>query len=122
MKYEINYEGLKKYLESLTYDDIKKGALTKAHTRYDIDSFYKTDKEKSKITLNQVVEYGKPFLVDAVGNDLSVCILTRRKYKLPTGRVAKMKLDKIVIDDCRALFGTPLNELFVIPDKFITHK
>ena len=119
MNYKIDYKGLKQFLETLTYRSIKDGALVKAHARNDIDFFYKTDEDKSKITLNHVIEYGQPFLVDAIGNDLSVCILTKRKYKLPTGRVVKMKFDATIIDDCRKVLGSPLNNYYVIPDRFI---
>jgi len=121
MKFKIKYKELEAFLRTLSYRSIKDGALTKAHSRYDIDYFYKTDKDKSEITLDQVIEYGMPFLVDAIGNDLSVCILTRRKYKLPTGRVVSMKLEKTVIDDCRTTFGSPLNCYWVIPDRFIDY-
>jgi hypothetical protein len=119
MKYEINYSELKSFLETLTYRGIKNGDLVKAHARNDIDLFYPTDNDKQKITLNQVIEYGMPFLVDAIGNDLSVCVLTKRRYKLPTGRVVTMRLEKTIIDDCRVVFGSPLNNYFVIPDRFI---
>ena len=121
MKYTIKYDELKEFLETLTYRGIKNGDLVKAHARNDIDFFYKTDEDKSKITLNQVIEYGMPFLVDAVGNDLSVCILTKRRLKLPTGRVVKMKFDRTVIDDCRTVFGSPVNNYYVIPDRFIEY-
>ena len=119
MNYEIDYKGLKEFLETLTYRSIKDGALVKAHARNDIDFFYKTDEDKSKITLNQVIEYGQPFLVDAIGNDLSVCVLTKRKYKLPTGRVVRMKFDATIIHDCRKVLGSPVNNYYVIPDRFI---
>ena len=119
MNYKIDYRGLKEFLETLTYRSIKNGVLVKANARNDIDFFYKTDKDKSKITLDSVIEYGQPFLVDALGNDLSVCILTKRKYKLPTGRVVRMKLDSTIIDDCRAVLGSPVNNYYVIPDRFI---
>jgi hypothetical protein len=119
MNYTIDYKGLKTFIETLTYRKIKDGALVEAHTRDDIDFFYKTDEEKSKITLDQVIEYGKPFLVDAIGNDLSVCILTRKKCKLPTGRVVRMKLDRIIIADCKKVFGSPVNGYYVIPDRFV---
>lgn len=120
MNYKIDYKGLKAFLETLTYGSIQRGALTKAHARDDIDFFYKTEEQKRKITLNQVIEYGDPFLVDAIGNDLSVCRLTKRKHKLPTGRVVRMKFDTTIIDDCRTLFGSPISNYFVIPDRFIT--
>ena len=119
MNYKIDYKGLKEFLETLTYRSIKDGAFVKAHARNDIDFFYKTDEDKSKITLNQVIEYGQPFLVDAIGNDLSVCVLTKRKYKLPTGRVVRMKFDATIIDDCRTVLGSPVNNYYVIPDRFI---
>ena len=119
MNYEIDYKGLKEFLETLTYQSIKDGALVKAHARNDIEFFYKTDEDKSKITLNQVIEYGQPFLVDAIGNDLSVCVLTKRKYKLPTGRVVRMKFDATIIHDCRKVLGSPVNNYYVIPDRFI---
>ena len=119
MNYKIDYKGLKEFLETLTYRSIKDGALVKAHTRNDIDFFYKTDEDKSKITLNQVIEYGQPFLVDAIGNDLSVCVLTKRKYKLPTGREVRMKFDATIIHDCRKVLGSPVNNYYVIPDRFI---
>lgn len=119
MNYKIDYKGLKEFLETLTYRSIKDGALVKAHARNDIDFFYKTDEDKSKITLNQVIEYGQPFLVDAIGNDLSVCVLTKRKYKLPTGRVVRMKFDATIIHDCRKVLGSPVNNYYVIPDRFI---
>ena len=119
MNYKIDYKGLKEFLETLTYRSIKDGALVKAHARNDIDFFYKTDEDKSKITLNQVIEYGQPFLVDAIGNDLSVCVLTKRKYKLPTGRVVRMKFDATIIHDCRKVLGSPVNNYYVIPDRFL---
>ena len=119
MNYKIDYKGLKEFLETLTYRSIKDGALVKAHARDDIDFFYKTDEDKRGITLDSVIEYGQPFLVDAIGNDLSICILTKRKYKLPTGRVVRMKFDTTIIDDCREVLGSPVNNYYVIPDRFI---
>jgi len=61
-----------------------------------------------------------PFLVDALGNDLSICFLSRRKYKLPDGRVIRSKFYTTIIEDCRGLWGTPLNGYWVIPSQFIT--
>ena len=120
MKFKIDYKGLKAFLETLTYRKIKEGALVVGHSRRSIDFYYKTDKEKSKITLDQVIEYNAPFLVDLIGNDLSVCILTKRKYKTPNGRAVHAKLDRTIISDCRATFGSCLNEYWIIPDRFIT--
>tara|TARA_R100001244_G_scaffold131354_1_gene104498 strand:- start:478 stop:846 length:369 start_codon:yes stop_codon:yes gene_type:complete len=122
MDYKIDYEGLGEFLNTLTYRGIKNGDLVKAHSRNDIDYFYKTDEDKSSITLDQIIEYGQPFLVDAIGNDMSVCILTKRKYKLPTGRVVGLKLDCTLIYDCRTVLGDCLNGYYVIPDRFIKRK
>lgn len=119
MKTKIDYEGLKTFLESLSYSEIKNGALVTGFSRSDIDMFYKTDKAKSQIRLDQVIEYGQPFLVDAIGNDLSICFLTKRKYKLPTGRTVRAKFDRTIIEDCRAVLGSPLNDYFIIPDRFL---
>ncbi len=76
-------------------------------------------KDLSKIPKDQIIHYGMPFLVDALGNDLSIVILSRRKYKLPTGRVIRAKYDSMNIDDCRKQYGTPLNGYWVIPQQFI---
>lgn len=119
-QYEIDYEGLKEYLEVLTYERIREGALVKGHAISDIELFYKTNKEKSKITYDQVIHYGTPFLVDAIGNDLSIIVLTKRKYKLPTGRVVNAKFDRTIIDDCREVYGCPINEYYIIPEEFLT--
>tara|TARA_R100001244_G_C5139768_1_gene127616 strand:- start:454 stop:834 length:381 start_codon:yes stop_codon:yes gene_type:complete len=119
-QYEIDYEGLKGYLEVLTRERIDEGALVKGHAISDIELFYKTDAEKSKITYDQVIGYGMPFLVDAIGNDLSIVVLTRRKYKLPTGRVIGAKFDRTIIDDCREIYGSPINDYFIIPDTYLT--
>ena len=119
MSYKIDYKGLKDFLETLTYQSIKDGALIKAHARNDIDFFYKTNEEKSKITLNQVIEYGHPFLVDAIGNDFSVCVLTKKKHKLLTGRLVSMKFDTTIISDCKKVLGSPVNGYYIIPERFI---
>lgn len=119
MKCNIDYDGLKIFLESLSYKDIREGALLKAIAMNDIEFF---NMDKSKITLDRLIDYGDPFLVDIIGNDLSVCILSRKKYKTPTGRVVKAKFDRTIIHDCRKTFGSPVNEYYVIPERFISKK
>ncbi len=116
---EIDYSELKLFLLTLDYRKIKDGSLKEAVSRRDIEMFYESDKKKSKITLDQVIEYNKPFLVDVLGNDLTVCILTKRKYKTPTGRTVNAKIVKTIIDDCKSVFGSCLNGYWVIPDRFI---
>ncbi len=120
MKYKIDYNELALFLSQLSHREIKNGALTKAVARDDIEFFKLTSEQKSKITLDQVIEYGEPLLVDLIGNDISVGVLTRRKYKLPTGRVVRMKFDRTLISDCRSVLGSCISGYYVIPDRFIT--
>lgn len=75
--------------------------------------------DKSEITLDSVIFYNMPFLTDAIGNDLSICVLTKRKYKLPTGRVVNAKFDRIIIQNCREVFGSCLNDYFIIHERFL---
>ena len=123
MKYEIDFKGLENYLKTLSYSDIetnwrkpKNAKLIEGHSIDEIE-YFKTD--KSKIPLEKVINYGEPFLVDAVGNDLSIVILSKRRYKLPTGRAINAKFDRILIYNCRELYGTPLNGYWKIPNQFI---
>ena len=119
---KINYKELQVFLESLNYKMIIEGALIEAHTILDIERFGKNNLQKRKLQFEQVIFYNDPFLVDAIGNDLSVCILTKRKYKLPTGRVVNMKFDRTIISDCTKTYSSCINGYFVIPDRFITTK
>ena len=124
LKHKIDYKGLKNYLKSLNYSEIEtnwqkpeKAKLIEGHSIADIE-YFKTD--KSKIPLEKVINYGEPFMLDAIGNDLSIVILSKKGYKLPTGRVIKAKFVTTIIDDCRSLFGTPLNGYWKIPSQFIS--
>lgn len=124
MNFEIKYKELTEYLKGLKEKDFERSwnknpncAIKEGHSILDIE-YFKMD--KSKITLDTVINLGTPFLVDAIGNDLSILILTKRKYKLPTGRLVNAKFHKTLISDCRKLYGTPLNGLWVIPNQFLT--
>ena len=123
LKHEIDFKGLENYLKTLSYSDIetnwqkpKKAKLIEGYSIEEIE-YFKTD--KSKIPLEKVINYGEPFLVDALGNDLSIVILSKRKYKLPTGRAIHAKFVTTVLDDCRSVFGTPINGYWKIPSQFI---
>jgi hypothetical protein len=123
LKHKIDYKGLEKYLKSLSYSEIetnwhkpKKAKLIEGHSIEEIE-YFNTD--KSKITLNKVIQYGEPFLVDAIGNDISIVILSKRAYKLPNGRVIKAKFVTTIIEDCRFIYGSPLNGYWKIPNQFI---
>ena len=127
MKYEIKYKELTEYLETLKESDFQKmsrnnnpnAIIKQGHSIDDIIFF---DMDRSKITLDTLIDYGMPFLVDVIGNDLSVVVQTKRKYKLPNGRVVRAKFDRTLISDCRELYGTPLNGYWIIPDRFLIKK
>ncbi len=126
---EINYKELAEFLQTLkasdfsrpsTYEDVGNDIKIKiGYSIDDLDRFY----DNKKIPADQVIHYGTSFLIDAVGNDLSIVILSRRKYKLPTGRLIRAKFDRTLVDDCKKLYGTPLNGYWMIPDRFfVTEK
>jgi hypothetical protein len=123
LKYKIDYKGLDEYLKSLSYSEIETTwnkpetpKLIDGHTLDDI-LFFKAD--ISKYPKNSIIENGEPFLVDALGNDLSIVIASRKGYKLPNGRVIKAKFVTTIIEDCRSVYGTPLNGYWKIPSQFI---
>jgi len=123
MKIEIKYKELTEYLKTLDEKDFQNSwdkntdALIKEGHSIDDIIFFKMD--KSKITSDTVINHGTPFLVDALGNDLSIIIKTKRKYKLPNGRLIKGKFVCTLINNCKKLYGTPLNGLWIIPDRFL---
>ena len=124
MKYEIKYKELTSFLKTLKDEDFQRNwnknpdaPMKEGHSIEDI-TFFKMD--KSKITLDTLIDYGTPFLVDAIGNDLSVVIQTKKKYKLPNnGRAINGRFDRTLITDCRKLYGTPLNGYWIIPCRFL---
>lgn len=124
LKHKIDYKGLENYLKSLKYSEIEtnwnkpeNAKLIEGVTMDDIEYF---KKDVSNIPVDKIINYGTPFMVDALGNDLSIVILSKRGYKLPTGRVIKAKFVTTIIEDCRSLFGTPLNGYWKIPSQFIS--
>ena len=123
MKYEIKYKELIDFLKTLKDEDFQRNwnknpnaPMKEGHSIDDIE-FFKMD--KSKITLDTLIDYGTPFIVDALGNDLSIIVQTKKKYKLPNGRVVKGKFDRTLINDCRKLYGTSLNGYWIIPQRFL---
>jgi len=118
MNYDIKFDELKTYLETLDRTDFEKNdKIEKGHTIQDIEHF---KVNKQEIKLSQFIDYGTPFLVDIIGSDLSVVINTRKKYRSPNGRVVKAKFVKTIIPDCHKQYGTALNGYWMIPDKFLT--
>ncbi len=125
MKYKIDYEGLEQYLKSITksdFQDLKydpNGIIESANLMCDIDFF---KQNKLDLKPSTIIEYGEPFLVDALGGDISICVLTKRKFKLPTGRMISAKLDRTIIHNCHETYGTAKNGCWVIPEKFLIKK
>ena len=126
-KFKIDYKGLKEYLEGLTANDFRG---RKAHIGpvsdmirkgSSIDDILHFGTDTKTVPLSDVIFQGQPFLLDLVGNDLTVATLTRKKYRNPVGRLVKVKFDKTIIDDCRRCYGTPLNGYWIIPSQFITY-
>jgi hypothetical protein len=124
LKHKIDYKGLETYIKSLKYSEIETNCnkpenakLIEGNLIEEIE-YFKAD--KAKIPLGKVIQYGEPFIVDALGNDLSIVILSKRGYKLPNGRVINAKFVTTIIEDCRSLFGTPLNGYWKIPSQFIS--
>lgn len=112
----INYEKLENYLKNLTYrdftnTDLENSKVKKAHTVEDVLRFGGYD----KIEKGTLVNYGEYFLVDILGNDLTVVKLTKKKYKTPKGRLVNAKIIKTIIEDCNKLYGSCINGYFHIP-------
>lgn len=124
MKYEIKYKELTDYLKTLTKGDFQgcwnKNPDAPMKQGYAMDDIEYFKMDRSKITLDTVIDYGMPYLVDCVGNDISLVVLSRRKYKNPNDRLIRARFDRTLIDDCLALYGTPLAGYWVIPEQFIT--
>ena len=124
LKHKIDYKGLENYLNSIKHSEIEtnwqkpeNAKLIEGHTIDEIN-YFKTN--ISKIPSETIIQYGEPFMVDVLGNDLSIVILSRRRYKLPNGRVINAKFVTTMIEDCRSLYGTPLNGYWKIPSQFIS--
>lgn len=112
----IDYKKLEKYLKSLTYKDfvnikMDSSKVKEAHTVDDILRFGYS----GKIEKETIVNFGEYFLVDILGNDLTVVQLTKRKYKTPNDRLVKAKIIKTIIEDCKQQYGSCINGYFHIP-------
>lgn len=109
----INYVELEKYLLGLSKEDFGSDKLPKGNLRTDID-FFKIKNLKRE----SIIEYGDFFIVDLVGNDLSVCVLTKRKYYISTLRLVNCKLKKTIVSDCKKVYDDYINGIYVIPKQF----
>lgn len=115
----IDFKKLEQYLKSLTYKDftnagLENSKIKKAHTVDDVLRFGGYD----KIEKGTLVNYGEYFLVDILGNDLTVVRLSKKKYKTPRGRLVAAKIVKTIIEDCNKLYGSCINGYFHIPKEY----
>lgn len=124
--YTIDFQGLEKFLKSLQYTDIEtyhnepnQPKLSMGDSILDLEHF---GQNTSLIPDEKIINLNEPFLVDALGNDLSVVVLTKKRYKLPTGRVVNFKYIKTIVEDCREIYHTPLNGYWKIPKQFIKYE
>lgn len=122
LKHNIDFKELERYIRRLDISEVEttwnKPVNPKLLECNTIDELQYFKKDIDKIPTGKIIQYGEPFLLDAVGSDLSVVVLSRRGYKLPTGRVINAKFITTIISDCRSLFGTPLNGYWEIPKQF----
>jgi len=115
---KIKTEELREFLKTLTYEDFQEcSRIKKAHTSKDVE-FFKINMEKLKDHV--VIKNKEPFLVDLLGNDLTIAYSMNRKYKTTDGRVVYCKQGSTVIKDCRKQYGSPLNGYWAIPTQFLT--
>lgn len=116
----IDYEGLEAYLKNLKAEDYRDAhnrnpKIEEANTIDELNRFGYT----GTLLSGTIINYGEYFLVDYLGNDLSVVMLTKRAYKNNRGRKVKCKLIRTIIEDCKEEFGTCLNGYWTIPKQFI---
>lgn len=112
----INFDKLRKYLKSLSYEDFINinNDNSKIKEAWTVDDVVKFGTHK-KIEKDTLVNYGEYFLVDILGNDLTVVKLTKKKYKTPNGRLVNAKIILTLINDCKKQYGSCINGYFHIP-------
>ena len=115
MKREIDYEALKIFLESLKDEDFEKYKNREKFILKEANTVLDHPKE---IWNPKYIQYWEQFLVDIIGNDLSVVTLSKKKHKIWGRGWLNCILEKTIISDCRKVYWTPLNWYWIIPDKF----
>ena len=125
MKYEIDFEWLTIFLKSLNpkteIDRMQHQPITSkllgADTIQEIAS-----SERAMPPPERLIGVDEPFLVDVLGNDLSIIILTKTLQHQPEGPKRKFIFVKTIIEDCHEQYGTALNGYWKIPSQFLTAK
>ena len=125
MKYEIDFEGLTIFLKSLDpkteIDRMKDQPITSKLLSADAIQEI-AHRERIMPPPERLIGVDEPFLVDVLGNDLSIIILTKTLQKQPKGRKRNFVFVKTIIEDCHKQYGTALNGYWKIPSQFLTVK
>lgn len=108
---EYDYDKIESYLKKFKYKDFEDGTIKKAITIDEMSKFKIVPKNET------VINYGECFLVDILGNDISIVMLTKRKYKAPNGRMVNAKFIKTIISDCKKQYGSCVNGYWSIPEE-----
>ena len=124
MKYEIDFEGLTIFLKSLDpeteIDRMQHKPITSK--LLDADAIQEVKGRNVMPPAERLIDVDEPFLVDVLGNDLSIIILTKTLQKQPKGRKRRFIFVKTIIEDCHKQYGTALNGYWKIPSQFLTVK
>lgn len=119
-RYKIDYCGLEQYLSKINRLDIETTWQNPGNPLL-VEGLLQIDAESFEPVREIGIAYGEPFLCDLLGNDLSIGVHTRRRYKLPNGRAVNCIFDRTIIADCRCQYGNPLNGVWQIPSQFLTN-
>ena len=121
MKYKIDYIGLETFLRRKDAEAFKGGHDAEIKPAKTVDDIKRFKLDRSKIKLSSIISVGMPYLIDSLGNDLTIVQSTNRNFKNPKGRLMRSKHVKTIILDCRKIYGISLNGMWVIPDRFIRY-
>jgi len=109
---KVKVKELKEWMETLKYEDFHNEEVIKKGNSIREIEFFKMD--KSKITLDTVIFFNEPYLVD-IDSHIVLGTLTRRKYKVPPyGRAVHLKIIEYIVEN-----RNHVNGYWMIPDRFI---
>jgi mRNA-degrading endonuclease HigB of HigAB toxin-antitoxin module len=107
----IKVKELKEWLETLSYEDFHNPEVIKRGNSIREIELHEMD--KSKITLDTVIFFNKPFMVDIDGH-IVLGTLTKRKYKVPPfNRAVHFKIEEYLVKNKNSVNG-----YWMIPERF----
>ena len=109
----LEVEKIKGYIKKLKKEDFYFNKRIKEANA--IDDIIKFGYE-GNLDGDTIVNFGEYFIVDYYGNDLTICMLTKRKYKNNKGRLVSCKPIVTLVEDCKEQYGTCLNGYWKIPN------